>query len=281
MNLLVPFLLLALQGDPAAEEKRELRETITELKAVLDETPGEERRHRIRASIDRLQARLRHLKAGKVRPEPENEEEELARMLRMMTDRIKANPSDAEAWMERAEINTHLGNHEAALADSTQAVKLIPGEAYPHVFRARALLELGREAEAQKAFAKAFELEPGIEEDLRELIADIAPERGAKMMKAAMKMAAGPSADPAEVAHRLKENPADVEALVFRARHRIDKKNLDGAFDDLYEAIRLDPREARAYFVRALAHAVHTEDHERPEAVAEAQRLRAVGHQRQ
>lgn len=255
MKTLLLSLVLAGVQDPG--EVRELGERIAELKAVLEDTADESKRTRIRASIDRLETRLKRIREGKIRPEaePENEEEELARIEREMTARLEANPGDVGARVERAEIRLMRNRPRDALVDLRKAIEIEPEEPFFHILAGRAHLLLGDEKEARGAFARAVAIEPEAREAVDELLGEVAPDKRAMMMKSVMAMNAPKKPDPKEVAARLKRNPRDVEALVLRARIRLAEGDPDGALDDLYAAVKIDPSHAPAFFQRAVTHA--------------------------
>ena len=261
-GILLAILLLAPQDEDgsraARRQQRELQAEITELEKTLKETEDPARRRRLQAALDRLKVRLKHVKEGKIRPErdePENEEEELAQMLKRMDTRIKANPSDIEARVERAEILMELGKPQDALKDIQAATKIEPGEPFLYALEGKACLLMKKETEAKKAFAKAIEIEPDAQDEIREILSDIAPDRAAAMLSSMMKMAGPQPVNLADVTRRLRENPKDVEALVLRARHSREQKKLDAAFNDLFAALRINPKYAPAYFQRALTYA--------------------------
>ena len=250
-TLLLAFLTLAVQD---REEIRELKETLAELERSLADTRDDRKRERIQASIDKHRARLKYVKEGKVRDEDENEEEELKRLLKELDSRITSNPEDAGAHLEKAEVLMEMDRFKEALASAARAVKIAPGEPEAHVIYGMAALRLGKDKEAEKSFGRAIDLDPEAAEYVGDVLAEIAPGRMKMMMKRMMR---GPEpVDMKKVAARLAANADDVGALVLRARRHVEKKNLEAAFDDLYRAIKLDPKHAPAYIQRAMTHAM-------------------------
>ena len=93
---------------------------------------------------------------------------ELGRALEYLGEAIGLEPRLAALWANRSHVHELLRDSEAALSDAHECMALAPSWAKGYYRAARALLSLGRYADAVAALATARELEPD-DAKLREL----------------------------------------------------------------------------------------------------------------
>lgn len=125
------------------------------------------------------------------------------------------------------------GDLEGVLRMTAEILAGRPGNDAAHEYRARALLALGRAAEAESHAAHAVRLDPD-EVRYRELLAEVLARRGAHR-------------DAASEFGRLARNdPRQAEWTVAEARERLGAAQPVMSVDAARRAVRLDPTNARA-----------------------------------
>jgi tetratricopeptide (TPR) repeat protein len=83
------------------------------------------------------------------------------------TKAIEISPEWDSPYINRADDRRLQGDLQGAIADSSKAIELNGKEPYPYCTRGLALLELGKEAEAQKDFDRFVQLNPSLEGNMK------------------------------------------------------------------------------------------------------------------
>ena len=83
-----------------------------------------------------------------------------AQAIALITEVIKRNPSDAEAYVNRGSLQTTLGEMELAINDFTAAIRLNPNLSTAWYNRATTLTHVGRYDSAIADFTEAMRLQP-------------------------------------------------------------------------------------------------------------------------
>jgi tetratricopeptide (TPR) repeat protein len=83
-----------------------------------------------------------------------------AQAMALITEVIKSNPTDAEAYMNRGSVQTSLGEVELAISDFTTAIRLDPNLAPAWYNRGTTLAHVGRYESAIADFTEAMRLQP-------------------------------------------------------------------------------------------------------------------------
>jgi Tfp pilus assembly protein PilF len=83
-----------------------------------------------------------------------------AQAMALITEVIKSNPTDAEAYMNRGSVQTSLGEVELAISDFTTAIRLDPNLAPAWYNIGTTLAHVGRYESAIADFTEAMRLQP-------------------------------------------------------------------------------------------------------------------------
>src|SRR5262245_43359831 len=83
-----------------------------------------------------------------------------AQAMALITEVIKSNPTDAEAYMNRGSLQTSLGEVELAISDFTTAIRLDPNLAPAWYNRGTTLAHVGRYESVIADFTEAIRLQP-------------------------------------------------------------------------------------------------------------------------
>lgn len=132
------------------------------------------------------------------------------------------------------------GEHDAALLLTDAILAERPGDDAAHELRARALLALGRLAEAERHASDAVRLDPD-EIRYRELLAQVLSRRGAHRDAAA------------EFGRLARNDPRQQDWIVAEARERIGASQASMGVDAARRATRLDPDNGHAQLALAQA----------------------------
>jgi len=158
-----------------------------------------------------------------------------------LTTLLEIEPSNSDAYFDRALIHQGAGRYEAARADYDLAIRWSPPTWEPHFNRAQVLTALGRTEDAIIDYDRVLVLHPG---HLETLI-----NRGRLHFEAGRSEAAE---DDAAEAVRL--DTTNARALCLRGLAAIACKELDAADRDLSAAIAADASLADAWANRATVH---------------------------
>ena len=167
--------------------------------------------------------------------------EGLRRMVEHLTERIEANPRDAEALGGRGLAYAELGEHRQAVEDYGRIIALDPGNAGAHLGRARAYGRLDERRLAVEDYDAALRLAPG------DAVAHYS--RGA--CKAELGDLAGAMSD-FDVAVTMA--PGDADAHYNRGLTQVAMGKRHRAVKDLSRAIDLNPNLADAHYHRGMAY---------------------------
>jgi tetratricopeptide (TPR) repeat protein len=132
------------------------------------------------------------------------------------------------------------GDHHVVLEMTGRILEQRPGDDAAHELRARALLALGRAAEAEREAGEAVRLDPD-EIRYRELLAETLAAEGAH------REAAG------EFARLARNDPRQREWTLAEAGERLDGAQAELAADAARRAVRLDPSDGMAQLTLARA----------------------------
>ncbi len=113
------------EGDPGGRE-RDLLEAIADLEREVAATGDQGTRERLGAKLRALRRQAERLRdRGKEYPDPEGRERARAR-IEELNARLRENPEDAAALMERGELRRRLGDVRGADEDRVAAARLDP-----------------------------------------------------------------------------------------------------------------------------------------------------------
>jgi serine/threonine protein kinase/Tfp pilus assembly protein PilF len=208
---------------------------------------------------------------------------------------IRLDPKSAFAYLVRGLAHYHRDEYEPTIADCTEALKLRPDYAPAHVVRGSARFRTGNSDQAVEDYTAALTQDPNLTTTLPALPQALAVARLRRAAAALVKedfpltfseceaaLEKAPGSAPAFVlqgiAHAKKGDltvalddygtalqldkhlAGDLQplsSLVYtnRGADRFDDKNFTQAIADLTEAIRLDDKNATAYYRRGLAYA--------------------------
>lgn len=168
------------------------------------------------------------------------EQSDPRRAIELLDKALALEPVYTEFLMERAERHRQLGDFEAMLVDGERAATIRNKWALSHDVRARALLYLGRFAEAEKAFDEAIRLDPKLYPSLW-------------VNRALAKNGMGRFAEAiADASEAIRLDPSFAYAYATRARARAGLGDVQEALADYAEALRLDPTNVEIYLDRCL-----------------------------
>ncbi len=166
---------------------------------------------------------------------------ELDRAITEFTESVKLNPSNADAFRERAALALRKSDAKGAVADFTEAIKLQPQMAAAHLGRGQAHLKLGKLEQAVGDFTEATRLTPW----------DWQPWYRRGLAHAARKQHEQAIADFSEA---LRVAPEQTQVYLQRALAYTQLGQVDRAINDYTEQIRLTPKSPVAYNFRARLH---------------------------
>lgn len=282
------------EAPPPSAQEESLAAQIALQEKILGRTTDEKERALVAATILTLRAQLARVREGgatkgdkKGGPSP---------ILDELNGRLKEKPDDPDLLLARGEELLRLKKWTEALADGRKAAELAPDRAAAHFLVARASHLLKQTNEADKAFARALELDPKLAGPYQEFRTppppkgkpDPAADRAAKLRaeldgvygkikvskdadeKAALEMrvrelgqelklleqGSRKEVNIKAVEMKLQENPDDVAALVERGRWHFENGKADPALKDFDRALRLKPDHAPAHLARGMAHAL-------------------------
>lgn len=92
--------------------------------------------------------------------------------------RLRENPKDVAALLQRASEYQRTGQHDKGLADIEEAVRLDPSNPQAHLSRGMILMALKRTGEAHAAWDRAVQLDPRLRPTVDELKKGRMPRRG-------------------------------------------------------------------------------------------------------
>ena len=90
-----------------------------------------------------------------------------------MSKALEINPSDADAWYERGVLRGAKGDLDGALGDFAKVIELNPRHARAYANRGMIMLLRRQDAEAQKEFATAVELDNSLKAHLEKSVDQI------------------------------------------------------------------------------------------------------------
>lgn len=188
---------------------------------------------------------------------------------------IANNPSYAFGHYSRGRLFASSGKYDEALVDFTNAIRLQPGNAVFHAGRANVYGAIGQYGHAFEDFTRAVSLNPGFAaafQDMgllhmkiganREAVADFGrvltldpkyPD-ASRNFQEAFKKVGPPRPDMLLLNSLVERNPDYAYAWYQRGVARWVLKDYPGALEDLSVAIRLRPRDGRAYLIRGILH---------------------------
>lgn len=157
------------------------------------------------------------------------------------TKAIKANPNDTDAYVQRARCYSRLKNYSAVIDDCTAALKLSPRKARAFGYRGLAYLCLGR-------------IQPGIADTEQAVALDrpdeldvLVPTNYLNLAKALNMTRHGDiAAEYAARGHNLD--------FIKKAKEAREMRQLDLAFNMVGQAIKANPAETSAFYVRGILH---------------------------
>jgi len=136
--------------------------------------------------------------------------------MRILNDKIGANPKDASLYLERAELHCKYLNLDSAVADASKAIALKPTSS-AYMVRGAANSGLGRLDRAEADYEKAALLEPGSQNAHAELACMAAKlhhyEKAKKAFAALFKLNPGRTVELSRRAQMYLEMNKPVEAL--------------------------------------------------------------------
>lgn len=88
---------------------------------------------------------------------------ELRAALEVFTERIEANPADADAHLKRGAACQGLGHHAQAYADFSQCLRLQPENARAWLLLSESLAALRMYEQAKRARQHALEIDPRVD----------------------------------------------------------------------------------------------------------------------
>jgi tetratricopeptide (TPR) repeat protein len=154
-----------------------------------------------------------------------------------LTEAIKFNPNDADAYSFLGAVRTAMGDIQGAFEDLDQAIRLDPNSAYAYSFRGQLRASLGDANTGLEDANEGIRLNPNYVYSYSA--------RGS--IRAHLKDFQGALADYNQA---IRLTPNNAEAYSNRGDIRVKLKDNKGALADFNEAIRLDPKYADAYIGR-------------------------------
>jgi hypothetical protein len=222
---------------PQGSEEESLLAQIALQERVLEWTRDPEERALVGATIKTLRSELARVQDGgasragkKGGPDPLDE----------LTSRLKARPDDVDLRLLLAEAKLKRKMWTEALADGKKAVEIAPERAKAHLMVGRACLLLKQPEEADKAFARALELDPKLASAIQEVRtppppkgkADPAEDRAARLRAdlEAVELKLKTVKDPdlqASLEMRRKEIARELQLLEAGSRKDVPPKDID------------------------------------------------------
>jgi tetratricopeptide (TPR) repeat protein len=215
----------------------------------LVEAEREALRQQVRRWQDAREAE-RHYRHGLAHAERGEHDRAIAEL----TEAVRLDPANADAFRERAALALRRGDPRRAADDFTEALRLEPGVAAAHLGRGQARLKLGRLDQAIEDFTEATRLAAW----------DWQPWYRRGLAHAARKEHEQAVADFTEVIRLAPEQP---DGYLQRALAYTQLGQLDRAIADYTEQIRLNPQSPAAYnfrgrlYARQGNHAAAVADH--------------------
>lgn len=215
----------------------------------LEDEERTELRQKLRRWQDARDAE-RHYRQGRAHAERGEHDRAIAEL----TETVRLDPGNADAFRERAALALRRGDARRAADDFTEALRLEPGVAAAHLGRGQARLRLGRLDQAIDDFTEATRLAPW----------DWQPWYRRGLARAARKEHEQAVADFTEVIRLAPEQP---DGYLQRALVCTQLGQLDRAIADYTEQIRLNPQSPAAYnfrgrlYARQGNHAAAVADH--------------------
>jgi tetratricopeptide (TPR) repeat protein len=120
----------------------------------------EERLRRVKPSLGAAGKRARAARPAHEQVAECMRQGKRAQAMALITEVIKSNPTDAEAYMNRGSVQTSLGEVELAISDFTTAIHLDPNLAPAWYNRGTTLAHVGRYESAIADFTEAMRLQP-------------------------------------------------------------------------------------------------------------------------
>ncbi|PIR19738.1 MAG: hypothetical protein COV48_00315, partial [Elusimicrobia bacterium CG11_big_fil_rev_8_21_14_0_20_64_6] len=169
----------------------------------------------------------------------EPRQEDLARARRELDRALRAHPGSASLSAWRGQLRLRALDARGALSDLERAVALDPMNALAQAWLGKALLSGGEAARALSALSRARDLRPGVEVYLLWLAE--AEHASGNRTSALRRLAVVPP------------GRRGYDALMTRARLRLDGGDARGSLRDADAALRVRGRSADGYYQRALA----------------------------
>jgi len=193
-----------------------------------------------------------------------------AEAIARMSELLGREPGLAAAYLTRSRAYAASGQGEAAIRDLNEAMRSTPAASAPHYQLARVYAVRGRVPEAQAAYRRAIELEPGFESARIELaVLSNQPVDEGVWRRRVERLQAVVSAEPGDVDGRealartflaqdavaaaerelaqiLERVPGHAEANYLLARIRLGQGKADEALDHLKTAVRTNPSHVAA-----------------------------------
>jgi tetratricopeptide (TPR) repeat protein len=157
-----------------------------------------------------------------------------------LTELLRQQPQDSEAYLDRGLLHQRAGRHEEALADYNAAIRWSPPYPEPHFNRAQSLAALGRPDEALADYDYVLTLQPDHVEARND--------RACLYYHRGMFGAAHADAEAA-----LRVNPKHARLLCLRGLCEMEDGNSAAAQASLTQSIEVDPSLPDAWANRATA----------------------------
>ncbi len=265
-------------------------EAIEHLRAVLKEWPAEPTAVRWLASLHRRQGQydqaIRILEAA-LKAQPDQRAFSLllgelyvmrgrhGEAIARMSDLLAREPDLRAAHLTRGRAYAATGQSEAAIRDVSEATRSTPNSAASHYHLARIYAVAGRVSDAQAAYRRAIELDPGLEAAKVELavlshrrLDEAVWRRRLDELRAAVRARPGSVEDREALARTLmaqgnvaaaerelrrilEQTPGHTEANYLLARVRLSQGKPDDAADHLKTALRTSPSDVEAHVLLA------------------------------
>jgi tetratricopeptide (TPR) repeat protein len=157
-----------------------------------------------------------------------------------LTELLRQQPRDSEAYLDRGLLQQRAGRHEEALVDYNAAIRWSPPYPEPYFNRAQTLVALGRPDEALADYNYVLTLQP-----------DHAEARNDRACLYYHRGLFGAARTDAEAALRV--NPKHARLLCLRGLCELNDGNAAAAQSSFSESIEADPSLADAWANRATA----------------------------